>query len=96
MKKIKRCPHCQSVLKEKSGMKAYRLLKDIPGLSAGAVFLHDTQDKYKGSIGCGCLKLAWVNHDCQQGWCAETHIFPCQLADDKEWFKLISSDGYTV
>lgn len=76
-------------------MKAYKLLKDISGARAGTIFIHDKKDKIKGSIGCGCLKLAWNNHDCQgndddtyfyTGWCAETIVFPGQLADDKEWF----------
>lgn len=67
-------------------MKAYRLLKNIPGLKAGVVFLHDKKDRVKGSVGCGCLKLAWDNGNCQDGWCAETHVFPGQLAEDREWF----------
>lgn len=78
-------------------MKAYKLLKDIPGLKAGAVFLHDKADQKKGSIGYGCLKLAWKNHNCQGGWCAETHIFPGQLAKDTEWFiKIKNNKVYSV
>jgi hypothetical protein len=75
-------------------MKAYRLLKDIPGLNAGAVFLHDKKDHIKGSMGCGCLKLAWADGNCQQGWCAETHIFPGQLAEDEEWFARVKNKKY--
>jgi hypothetical protein len=78
-------------------MKAYRLIKDIPGLEAGAVFVHDKHDSKKGSIGAGCLKLAWDDHNCQQSWCAETHILPGQLASDTEWFVRIKNHKkYTV
>ena len=72
-------------------MNAYKLVKDIPGLKAGTIFLHDKNDNIKGSIGCGCLKNAWVNGNCQGGWCAETHVFPGQLIDDPEWFKSIKN-----
>jgi len=68
-------------------VKAYKLLKEIPGYKAGAVFLHDKKDSAKGSIGCGCLKNAWKAGNCQQGrWSSETHVFPGQLAEDREWF----------
>jgi len=80
-------------MKECTTAKAYRLLKDIPGLQAGAVFIHDKSDHYRGNIGYGCLKLAWHLHNCQQDWCAETHVFPGQLANDKEWFKPIKNNG---
>jgi len=73
-------------------MKKYKLLKDIPGLKAGAIFEHDANDDEKGSAGYGCLKLSWIDGDCQQGWCAETHIFPGQLIEDKKWFKKISKN----
>lgn len=56
-------------------------------MRAGAIFLHDKNDHIKGSIGYGCLKNAWVNGDCQDSWCAATHVFPGQLAEDKKWFK---------
>ena len=78
-------------------MKAYKLLKDVPGLEAGAVFLHDKKDSVKGSIGYGCLKLAWDSGACQMNWCAETYIFPGQLIDDKEWFvKIKNKKRYTL
>lgn len=82
-------------------MKAYKLLKDIPGVSAGAVFLHDKKDSVKGSVGYGCLKLAWDLGGCQGNgnnrWCAETHIFPGQLAKDREWFiKIKNKKRYTL
>ena len=76
-------------------MKAYKLLKDIPGMDAGAVFLHDEHDHKKGSVGCGCLKNAWNAGDTQGNkehqWVAGTHVFPGQLADDREWFKPIKN-----
>jgi len=80
-------------------MKAYKLLRDVPGLPAGSIFLHDKKDSTKGSIGCGCLKNAWKDGNCQPctdnddhvGWCAETHVFPGQLAKDKNWFKRIKN-----
>jgi hypothetical protein len=75
-------------------MKAYKLLKDIPGLPAGTIFLHDKKDRVKGSISAGCLKNAWDFGNCQgrgHWWCASTHVFPGQLADDREWFKPIKN-----
>ncbi len=67
-------------------MKAYKLLKSIPGLNAGAVFVHDKNDIAKGSIFCGCLKLAWEDGRYQDGWYADSYILPGQLAQDVEWF----------
>lgn len=70
-------------------MKKYKLLKDIPGLEAGAIFEHrDYDDNFpdRGNHGCGVMILGWVNGDCQQQWYGETFIFPGQLADDREWF----------
>jgi len=73
-------------------MKAYKLLKDVPGLRAGVVFVHDEHDAINGSPACGCLKLAWDDGSCQDGWCAETHIFPGQLINDKNWFVKIKNE----
>ncbi len=71
-------------------MKAYKLLKDIPGLPAGTVFIHDKHDTMRGNVACGCLKNAWNDGNTQgneeQHWCASTHVFPGQLADDRRWF----------
>ena len=72
-------------------MKAYRLLRDMPQLDAGAVFVHDKKDRVNGSIALGCLKLAWDNGNCQSGWCGVTYILPGQLADDREWFVKIKN-----
>lgn len=73
-------------------MKAYKLLKDVPGLKAGAVFVHDKHDSNKGSISNGCLKLAWNRGWSQFGWCAGTYIFPGQLIDNTEWFLRVKND----
>lgn len=76
-------------------MKAYKLLKDIPGAGAGTVFIHDKKDSIKGSIGWGCLKLAWDDGNVQwESYChyvAETIVFPGQLVEDKEWFVKIKN-----
>jgi hypothetical protein len=73
----------------KTELKQFKLLRDIPGLKAGAIFYYDPNDSIRGSIGLGCLKLAWRKGDCQQSWCADTFIFPGQLADNSKWFKKI-------
>jgi len=77
-------------------MKAYKLLKDMPGLDAGAVFVHDKKDYETGSVSHGSLKLAWDNGNCQffsdYGWCANAHILPGKLADSKKWFEKIKNE----
>lgn len=79
---------------------AYRLLKNIPGLPAGTVFLHDLNDTEKGSPAVGCIKNAWFKGNCQiqyidgeSSWCAETHVLPGQMKDDLEWFVPINNNG---
>jgi hypothetical protein len=74
-------------------MKAYKLLKDIPGAEAGTVFLHDKKDSNKGSIGCGCLKNVWEDGNVQNSciYVAEVIVFPGQLINDKEWFVKIKN-----
>ncbi len=67
-------------------MKAYKLRKAIPGLEAGAVFVHDIDDSKNGSPAFGCLKLAWDAGNCQQSWCGSTFIFPGQMVENTEWF----------
>lgn len=93
-----KCRHqCGNECLEDIGLPAYKLLKDIPGLPAGTIFLYDEDDNNKGSIGAGCLKNAWFKNNCQAGWCAETHVFPGQLIKDEEWFEKIINDGsYTT
>jgi hypothetical protein len=70
-------------------MDKYMLLKDMPGLKAGAIFVHDTEDCIRGSFGDGCLKLAWINGDCQQGFCADTFSLHASVRRNEEWFKKI-------
>ena len=66
----------------------YKLRKVIPGLRAGAIFYHDKDDDIRGSLGCGCLKLAWTDDgNCQQNWCGDTFVFPGQLVAIRSWFK---------
>ena len=77
-------------------MKAYKLLKDMPQLKAGAIFMHDKKDWENGSTSYGCLKLAWCwgSTTPQSGWCGETYILPGQLAKDREWFKKIKNKNH--
>jgi hypothetical protein len=75
-------------------MRKYRLLKDLPGLEKGAIFEHRAYDQEhpdRGNMGFGCLILSWIDHDCQQGWCGETFIFPGQVAKKKDWFERIEN-----
>jgi hypothetical protein len=76
-----------------SAYEAYELLKEMPGLPSGVVFLLDKYDHYNGNFGFGCLKLAWNGGHCQNNWCAETHVLPGQLATDDKWFRKIDNDG---
>lgn len=70
----------------------YKLLKNLPELSKGAIFEHRTYDPKhpdRGNMGCGVLILGWVNGNTQGGWCGETFIFPGQLAKNTEWFRKV-------
>ncbi len=70
----------------------YKLKKDLPNLNKGVYFCHIKYDNIReevGNIGSGALVLAWVNGNCQDGWCGQTYIFPGQLAENKEWFELV-------
>jgi hypothetical protein len=80
---------------DQKSMDRYILQKDIPGCKAGALFVHDKNDKVRGSIAQGCLKLAWTdNGNCQQetrsntstGLCAETIVFHASVIKNEEWF----------
>lgn len=74
----------------------YRLLKDMPGLKAGAIFEHREWSKDApdvGNIGCGAMVLAWINGFCQQDWAGGSFALPGQLAKDREWFKELCSCG---
>jgi hypothetical protein len=89
------CKECRSP-KKKTVLQAYELLIDIPGAKAGTVFCYDPEDSVKGSIGFGCLKLAWKHGNVQHpfcDFCAETHVFPGQMIKEKEWFEHIHNDG---
>jgi hypothetical protein len=75
---------------------AYRLLRDIPGAQAGTIFVHDADDRDKGSIASGCLKNAWDRGNTQQplcNFCAETHVFPGQMANATDWFERVANNG---
>ncbi len=83
---------------ENKPLNAYRLLKDMPQLNKGTVFLHDKDDSEKGNLGCGSMKNAWYRGNCQKAngahaWGSEAHVLPGQLARDREWFEPIENDG---
>ena len=72
-------------------MNYYELLKDIPLAKAGTIFYYDPDDARLGSIGAGCLKLAWDEKgNCQDttcGLCADTIVFHADGINDEKWFK---------
>jgi hypothetical protein len=80
--------------KRQKDMDEYILQKDIPGVKAGAIFVHDKEDKIYGSIMGGCLKLAWDNGNAPiqtenhyyAGLAGGTIIFHASVIEDKEWF----------
>lgn len=72
---------------------AYELLRDMPSLPRGVVFIHDKNDSEKGSPVLGCLKLAWVEGNCQADWCGHTYVLPGQLAEDRDWFRPVKNRG---
>ena len=76
-----------------TGLPAYKLLKDLPGLPRGTVFIWDAKDAVKGSAGYGCLKNAWDHGNCQANWVAGTHVFPGQEHRNTDWFEPISNPG---
>lgn len=85
---------CRQYEDSKRNKTIWKLLKDIPGARAGTVFIHDKNDRVKGSPGCGCLKLAWQDGNVQPGYCnycAECIVFPGQLAAESEWFTQIQN-----
>ena len=68
----------------------YELQKDIPVVKKGAIFYHDRYDSNKGSIGAGCLKLAWTNKGgCYSLLCGDTIVFHVNAIKDEGWFKLV-------
>ena len=77
-------------------MPLYKLKKDIPLCKKGTIFYYDKSDHQKGSIGAGCLKLAWApDGNCQNNLCADTIVFHATAKDDKKWFEKMT-DGTKV
>ena len=73
-------------------MRAFKLLRGMPGLEEGAVFVYDQHNESGlGSPALGCLILAWDNGSCQQRWCGGTFILPGQLHKDETWFREIQN-----
>ena len=78
-------------------MKKYKLLKNIPGLEAGAIFEHRDYDDDcpdRGNAISGVMMLCWLDDDCQQDWIGGAFIFPGQLVDEEEWFEAIDEKRY--
>jgi hypothetical protein len=78
--------------KQEGGAPLYVLVKDMPGLEAGALFEHREYDKNhpdRGNQSHGAMVLAWINGDCQQMWAGESFTLPGQLAENSEWFKRV-------
>ena len=68
-------------------MRAFELIRDMPMLERGAIFVFDEKNLSKlGSPGSGCLILAWDSGNCQKGWCGATFVLPGQCAKDPTWF----------
>lgn len=79
-------------------MRAFRLKKDLPLLNKGVVFVYDRENKSRlGSVGAGCMILAWDSGQCQygdgpnNGWCGATFILPGQVHTDTEFFEEIEN-----
>jgi hypothetical protein len=69
----------------------YKLLKPIPLCLEGTIFYYDPDDKINGSIGSGCLKLAWtLNGNCQSGLACGSIVFHATARHDTIWFQKIS------
>lgn len=70
-------------------MKKYILQRDMPGIRAGTIFVHDTEDTIRGSIAEGCLKLAWTKEgNCQlDGYVADSFVLHAKVRKDPKWFK---------
>lgn len=70
----------------------YRLKKNLPNLSAGAIFEHREYDpKYpdRGNPAEGVMILGWLDGMCQDSWFGETFIMPGRVAKNREWFEPI-------
>lgn len=78
-------------------MRAFKLLRGMPGLEEGAVFVYDQDNESGlGSPAAGCLILAWDNGNCQQRWCAGTFILPGQLHKDELQFREIQNPDASI
>lgn len=57
----------------------------------GAIFVHDTDDHVRGSIGDGCLKLCWTpDGNCYGSLCSSTVIFHAEFKNT-DLFRLVDS-----
>ena len=58
----------------------------------GAIFVHDTTDKVRGSLADGCLKLCWTpDGNCYGRLCADTIVFHAYFKDT-DLFKKVDTD----
>ena len=58
----------------------------------GAIFVHDTTDKVRGSIAEGCLKLCWTpDGSCYGYLCADTVVFHADFRNT-DLFKKVDMD----
>lgn len=75
----------------------YKLLQNVPGIDAGAIFYWDKNDDIYGSIAAGCLKLCWNPYGgcyCSSnnyGLAGDTIVFHASAREDENWFKLVQS-----
>jgi hypothetical protein len=83
-------------------MRAFKLLKPMPGLDKGLVFVYDQFNESRlGSNIYGCLILGWDDGNCQSnydtnsnwagGWCGGAFVLPGQLSKSSEWFEEIQN-----
>ena len=71
--------------------KKYKLLREMPGLPAGAIFEHRDYDKSRPDVGnepCGALVLLGSSLSGQfHGWVEGAYCLQGQIARDKQWFE---------
>ncbi len=72
-------------------MRAFELIRDIPMLRRGSVFVYDEKNESGlGSPGSGCLMLAWNAGQCGgvdgELWCGGAYVLPGQCHRDETWF----------
>lgn len=84
-------------LERQKDMDRYVLLKDLPLVKKGTVFVHDKEDRVRGSLMSGCLKLAWTDDgNCQHMLCADTIVFHAKAIYEKDWFMKIEDKKYST